>query len=399
MDANLGDYIKQFVKEMARVNKSQIRLEIWGGLGVDRNSGTIFTCPTSGTTNKIYAVKKTALDQWRKGNYKSSYDELVNTARIIGITNETAFGLRNTSYFNESLVSTNPTSPSFRPVPPYISRPTAINANKGLLNELTFFLKEVHLCTINPLTRMALKDGYVNPSLHDVVAVVKDQSTLSIDTNNVDIILKNNIDRRNVDYVPKGGGRASGRYNPNNLYFKVNRNSSNNRGPFISARINSAKSMLNNIDQSDNCYIKDRDEPLEGDIWYNGVRSSISNGIYEVWVDDMGGGPMVRASRQSVYEAAARYKKNISPTSERYAGYRTSPMANKVASNAITPVKVYVENWWEDPQLYAGIIAVLFALMQTLDEKQDSFEFSKKFIDAGAFDYDKMYKPMQGMDA
>jgi hypothetical protein len=246
---------------------------------------------------------------------------------------------------------------------------------------------------------MALKDGYVNPSLHDVVAVVKDQSTLSIDTNNVDIILKNNIDRRNVDYVPKGGGRASGRYNPNNLYFKVNRNSSNNRGPFISARINSAKSMLNNIDQSDNCYIKDRDEPLEGDIWYNGVRSSISNGIYEVWVDDIGGGPMVRASRQAVYEAAARYKKNISPTSERYAGYRTSPMANKVASNAITPVKVYVENWWEDPQLYAGIIAVLFALMQTLDEKQDSFEFSKKFIDAGAFDYDKMYKPMQGMDA
>lgn len=399
MDANLGDYIKQFVKEMARVNKSQIRLEIWGGLGVDANTGSIFTCPTSGTTNKIYAVKKTALDQWRKGNYQFSYDELVNTSKILGITDTTAFGAGTNSYFNDSVGTNRGDNPVGKPIPPYISRPTIIGRNKGLLNELTFFLKEVHLCTINPLSRMALKDGYVNPSLHDVVAIVKDQTTISVDTNNVNIILKNNIDRRNIDYVPKGGGRSSGRYNPNNLYFRVNTNDSSNRAPSISARMRDAKSLLNNIDQSDSCYIKDRDEPLEGDIWYNGIRSSISNGIYEVWVDDIGGGPMVRSSRQAVYEAAARYKKNISPTSERYAGYRTSPMANKVASNAITPVKMYVENWWEDPQLYAGIIAVLFALMQTLNEKQDSFEFSKKFIDAGAFDYDKMYRPMEGMNA
>jgi hypothetical protein len=108
---------------------------------------------------------------------------------------------------------------------------------------------------------------------------------------------------------------------------------------------------------------------------------------------------MLRASRTSVQEAAARYKKDINPINQRYATTRVNPMADKFASNSITPVKMYIDNWWEDPQVYAGIIAALFALMRSTGDNRDSFEFSQDFIDAGAFDYDKMYKPLNGIEA
>jgi len=401
MDANIGDFIKKSVKEMARVSKGQIRLGIWGGLGVNKNTGDIFVCPSDGANMKIYAAKKSALKQWRDGTYQFSYEDLVVAMKIMGINATNSSGSTSVNNFNftKEAKSETPSSDRTPQIFSQTNRSTIIGGNKSLINEVAFFIKEVYLCGINPISRMAFRDGIVDPRLHEVSANIVDQSNITFDTISVDIVLKRSVDPKTLNYVPKGGGRAARRFNPGDLSFRISGTGPEGPGSAISARMTNAGNFISNSDQSDDCYIKDRDEPLQGDIWYNGIRSSITNGIYQVWVDDIGGGPMVSASRQSVYEAAARYKKNISPTSERYAGYRTNPAANKLASNAITPVKIYVENWWEDPQLYAGIISVLFALMQTLDEKQDSFEFSEKFIDAGAFDYDKMYKPMEGMDA
>jgi hypothetical protein len=400
MESNISDYIRQSVKEMSRVIKSRITLDIWTGLGIDRNTGNIFACPTNGKNLKIYAVKKTAMSQWREGKYQFSYESLVGAYKIMGLSGTSSFGAKEINMFNQSSEKEGPNPSDSKAEPGTSTRANIIYANKSLIHELAFFLNEVYLCTINPVSKMGLRDGFVNPVVHEVSATVLDQNTLSLDTKSVDVVYKANVDMTKIEQVPKGGGRSSKRrFDPRNLYFKVNKSDNKNSGPTIGARINHAKTFVHQMDESDDCHIKERDEPLDGDVWYNGVRTSISNGLYEVWVDDIGGGPMYRASRQTVQEAAARYKKNISPTSERYSGYEVNKMAKHVSSNAITPVKIYVESWWEDPQLYAGIIAVLFTLMQSLDEKQDSFEFSERFIDAGAFDYDKMYRPMEGMNA
>lgn len=134
-----------------------------------------------------------------------------------------------------------------------------------------------------------------------------------------------------------------------------------------------------------------------GDVWVEGLRTSLSAGIYELWVDDILGGPMESRNRLRVNEAAARYYKDIDPTEQRYATHRVNPLASVLPSNAITPVQVYIYDWFGDPNLYIGVMAVVAALLTGIDEDPIN-EYNKRYIDQGEFDYNQLYSKVEGVE-
>jgi hypothetical protein len=377
MDSNIKELITNSVKELSRVNRGTTTLTIWGGLGLNRSDGTMFVCKTDGSNNIIYGAKKSAYKQWKNGTYVFSREDMDNTRKMLGL---------------DTIVPKNVVSVR--------TRASIINSNEALIKELTFFLNEVSYCSINPASKLNYRDGIVLPNIHEIQVDVIDPINRSFDTRSVNIVLKTTANPADIYTVPKGGGISPNEFDYDELGFNFNINTEGIKGGHnLSARISKANEFISKQNEYDHCFIRDKERPRIGDVWYNGLRSSISNGIYELWADDIGAGPMLRASRTSVQEAAARYKKDINPINQRYATTRVNPMADKFASNSITPVKMYIDNWWEDPQVYAGIIAALFALMRSTGDNRDSFEFSQDFIDAGAFDYDKMYKPLNGTEA
>jgi len=131
----------------------------------------------------------------------------------------------------------------------------------------------------------------------------------------------------------------------------------------------------------------------DGDVWYGGLRSSLANGIYEQWIDNIGG-PMISASRRKVQEAASRYYKDIDPTELRYRDYRVNPQSKTTTSTAITPVKHYIYDWYEDPKLYIGIVAALLSFLK--GSPSSDYDYQYTFIDKGVLDYDKLFRPIQG---
>lgn len=377
MDSNITEMITKSVKDLSRISRPTTNLSIWGGLGINREDGSIFTCKTSGEGNVIYGVNKNAYKSWRDGTYTFDRADLDHTVELLG--------------FNQ---------PNSGSIMSKQTKTGLVSRSQPLIRELTFFTKEAYLCNIDPSSRLAFRDGAIVPTIHEIQVEVIDNVSRILKTTSAQIVLNNTVDPEEIYTVPKGGGISSKSFDVDSLNFKFEPNTAGVKGAYnLKARIENAYSFMNKQENVNHCEITERDRPRVGDVWFNGLRTSIGNGIYELWADDIGAGPMLAASRNAVNEAAARYRKMINPINQRYATTRVNPMADKYPSNSITPVKMYVENWWEDSQLYAGIIAALFALMRSTGDARDSFEFSEDFIDAGAFDYDKLYKPLQGTEA
>lgn len=145
-----------------------------------------------------------------------------------------------------------------------------------------------------------------------------------------------------------------------------------------------------------NCNPQEIEVSLDGDIWFEGLRSSLSNGIYEIWIDDIGAGAMKSLNRRTVFEANARYTKDIDPTEQRFSSTRVHPGADIFASNAITPIKTYVVDFFSDPNTYVGMINVIMAL--TRSAGGSSVEYEEEFIDQGSLDLGALYNKFEGLE-
>lgn len=166
------------------------------------------------------------------------------------------------------------------------------------------------------------------------------------------------------------------------------------KGAYV-ARIGRTASILSNSYGA--CEQAEPQIQRPGDVWIEGVRTSLSAGIYELWVDDILGGPMESRNRLRVNEAAARYYKDIDPTEQRYASHRVNPLASILPSNAITPVQTYVYDWFGDPNLYIGLLAVIAAILTGIEDDSIN-EYNKRYIDQGEFDYNQLYTKYDGVE-
>lgn len=162
------------------------------------------------------------------------------------------------------------------------------------------------------------------------------------------------------------------------------------------AKIGRTASILSNPYGA--CEVAETQIQRPGDVWLEGVRTSLSAGIYELWVDDILGGPMESRNRFRVSEAAARYYKDIDPTEQRYASHRVNPLASVLPSNAITPVQTYIYDWFGDPNLYIGILGVVAAILTGIEEEGAVEEYNKRYIDQGEFDYNQLYNKVEGVE-
>lgn len=369
--------IKKIVEETIKHSASTdaktsgcVRMSIWTGPCMNKVSGTIYQ--SKGyykETHTVLAVPKTKLNAFFENRFYLNPDDIKQTGRRLAtgnIVNE---------YLNRIFKRAKEEKP--------------VNVNKAeqtkLIRLLTFFNTEVYECSVIPGGTNFLPDGIPDPLIHDVEANLLIDG--KIDYKNVRFVHSPYVRRETINTVPIGGGiklretqAHSVRFNPGNNYYDQSR----------SAGLYTQSQYANPF-----CFLYDRDISRDGDLWFAGLKSSIGNGIIELWADDIGGGPMLRASRQSVYEAAARYYKDINPTNLRYNGYRVNPMAAILPSNSVTPVKTYIEDIFGDPTFYAGIFAALNQLLGTLDTDSKNLY---KYIDEGSFDYNALYNNKLGQE-
>jgi hypothetical protein len=165
----------------------------------------------------------------------------------------------------------------------------------------------------------------------------------------------------------------------------------------ISARISGERLRLSS-GYEDGCDLHEPETSFDGDCWLEGLRTSIANGIYEVWVDDILGGPMVKRDRLKVYEANARYTKDIDPTEQRFSGKRVHPGADTLPSTAITPIRQYIYDFLGDPHTYAGILAVVLAILRGLGDDSETIEYDTEYVDLGELDYGAIYNKHEGVE-
>lgn len=357
--------------------EGKVRMSIWTGPCMDKVTGKVYQ--SKGyykDTHSVFAVPKYKFNAFLEDRYYLRPDELRETAAKILVSNTI------TEYLNRVFKPKSVDKPDDKEVvgKPYI---TNKGQDKKLVRLLTFFNKEVFNCTVIPGGTSFLPGGVPDPRLHDVEANVLNDGV--IDYRNVSFIHSPYVKRETINVVPRGGGVKLRETQAHSLTFnpgEAQHDSSRNAGLFTQ-------------DQYANpyCFLYDKDVSIDGDLWFEGLKTSLSRGIYEVWTDDIGAGPMLRASRSSVYEAAARYYKDINPTNLRYNGYRVNPAATILSSNAVTPVKTYVEDILGDPTFYAGIFAVLNQLLAGFNNDSDNVN---KYIDLGSFDYNTLYNNKLG---
>lgn len=367
---------------------SLVRCEIW--TGVMHDNGSIKQCPGYIKEQRIvYVCLKDRLKAFYENKYNNSLLKSIGYGieHLIG-ANEIEF-----SKDNEKAIRLGESSFELKTLQ---ENDIAKNVKENyapkdtLIKELAFFDLEVLQAELSPNEGIGLDraapGGIVDPKYCDVIVPCDQDGSLHL--RNARLIRKIQIDPILESTVPKGGGEP--------LHKIVNRRdfgfTKNTLDPKY--RIEKARSSINSM-YNLGCYIKDPDLSLDGDVWVEGIRSSISNGIYEVWVDDVGLGPMLRTSRQKVEEATARYIRKVQAGQMRYATQRDNPLAAYLPSTAITPIQTYINDWFGDPSLYAGIASFLMQLASGLEDKNNT-SYKKIYYNLGTLDYGRMYDKLNG---
>jgi hypothetical protein len=241
--------------------------------------------------------------------------------------------------------------------------------------------------------------GIVDPLLYEIELEVNSNGVP--DHKSVFIVPTNVMPDVSANRVPVGGGVPISDIDKHRISSTIDRPnigiSSKDMGKNIGATIKRGSNIYNSFYNGDSLY--GSPETIDdGDLWYGGIRTSMARGIYEVWVDDLGIGPIIRRSRQAVKESSARYYKDIDPTEQRFGNHRVNPLASTFASTSVTPVKTYVYDWFDDVQFYAGLVLGLFAFLRGADEDDIDYNYQEKFVDYGVFDYQKFFRPIEGTE-
>lgn len=257
--------------------------------------------------------------------------------------------------------------------------------------ELAFYELEVMIVELAPNEGVGLDraapGGVINPDLCEVELSMNGGK---VESTNVRLVRPARIDPISQMRVPIGAGETVGQYR-----YRILNRIGPNPGPNPGSRINVGFNQLESM-YTAGCNFYEPELALDGDVWIEGVRSSLTRGIYETWTDDLRMGPMLRVSRQNVQEAASRYLRHTAAGEQRYATERDHPASAEIASTAITPIKVYIDDWFGDPTLYIGLGNFLMQLASGLDDNGDSYSYEKVYYDKGATDYGKLYNAYEG---
>lgn len=188
-----------------------IRLKIYTGPGINQVGDVFQSRGYYKESHLVYAVKSDVLDSFIQGNY---YLPKIDVENIRQRLNLGSFE----NYLNEieSRETQETTSNIEEPTNSSEVIGTSVfqfDENKGqsrnLFQLLAFFNKEVHLCSVHPMSGTSgdrtVPGGVVNPKWHEVQATIKYNG--SINTNNVFIVPSNEYPRVAIRQVPRGAGR------------------------------------------------------------------------------------------------------------------------------------------------------------------------------------------------
>jgi len=367
---------------------TSVRCEIWTGLM--HGDGLIKQCPGYIKEQRIvYICAKDRLKAFHENKYNNSL------LRAIGYGIEHLIGANDIEFDkdNERAIRLGPSSFELNTlqeadISKYVKQNVA--PRDALIKELAFFDLEVLQAELASNEGVGLDraapGGIVDPRYCDVEISCNSDGSLNL--RNARLIRKIQIDPILESTVPKGGGEP--------LHRIINRRDFGFTKDKLDPkyRIEKARSSINSM-YNLGCYIKDPDLSLDGDVWVEGIRSSISNGVYEVWVDDVGLGPMLRTSRNKVEEATSRYIRKVQAAQMRYATERDNPLAAHLPSTSITPIQTYINDWFGDPSLYAGIASFLMQLASGLEDKNKT-NYKKLYYDLGTLDYNRIYNKLDG---
>jgi len=256
--------------------------------------------------------------------------------------------------------------------------------------ELAFFDIEVTTVELAPNEGLGLDraapGGIVDPRYCEIeVPLTMGGKIMTV---NARLVRNGNIDPSNQLRTPRGGGEPLREYRrKRSLATTING---------TNARI--TQNLQNfNSKYSGSCNSQQSEIQLDGDVWLEGIRTSLTRGIYEVWTDDIRMGPMLRISRQKVQEASARYTRMTAAAQVRYATQRDHPAGGDIASTAISPIKIYIDDWFGDPGLYTGLANFLMQIATSLDNNGNKVDYNKTYYDAGVTDYSKIYNKYDGV--
>lgn len=352
---------------------SKLTMTIWTGPMMDNSNNTIYQ--SKGyykDSHMVLCCSKSSFKQLNNNTYNFRPEDIRETQALISKYTIKDFDSlkKNSSPLNEnehegiSIEQSN---------------------NSALIELLTFSLNEVYGCYLAPNALYNIAGGVLDPALYEIEINLDSEGSIS--AKNAMVIHSPYIKRETIHNVPRGGGQKISEYR-NNI---VSYNYSNE----ITDKTRGAVSLTNNQFGNPFCFAFEPDLAFDGDVWFEGLKMSITNGIYELWCDDIGGGPLLKASRKSVSQAASRYYMDINPVNLRYNGYRVNPLSTRFSSNAITPVKHYIEDIFGDPTFYAGIIQVLTNVLSGIKGKNSNFIKNLKLND---IDYESFYKDKLGQE-
>lgn len=367
-----------------------ITLIIWDGPCID-NMGKIFqSLGYYKDSHTVFCCEKVKYDMLMQDRYTFTPAELKATEELI-------YGKSAYSYINEVIkrkgVSHGTTVADTIKKENLDITDAEFDANKNkLIKLITFYLKEVIRCNVDAVHGLGLDKLSTGgkPLKHLAYVKARINGMGQIDADGVQFVASPYFPPIAHRAVPQGGGEQLSKYASKSVTVSFL-----NKGNNIQARIGRNYNRYNDLYRIQ-CLFNEPQIAFDGDIWFEGVRSSITNGIHEVWVDNLGGGPMLSASRRFVRHAAAKYHWDIDPTEITYGNSRVNPLSDMTHSNCITPVQTYITDWFGDPNLYAGILNVVIALLSGINGDDNIVKYSKEVIDLGVFDYEKLYRRLEG---
>ena len=385
-----------------------VRGVIWDGLMIDRDLKQIVACPGFiKEKQQVYCVEKSKYTAFRKGRWQpETLEATIQSIKEVFGAAAVYPGYASYEWSGGKIVGIPRTLAQFEApeeednlstwIPTEL--PAGASDHWNLWIELAFFTREVRLLQYDG-------DPYpVRPGMDPNATLV--ELTIPISGNRISgsaspqFVLHPNIDPITKVMVPKGGGEGVSK--------KANRRKAvgvsiqpNQKGDGTDGQVARIQRINQNVDSLylGVCTTADPELPFDGDAWYEGIRSSITRGIYQVWTDDIGAGPMVQRSRTAVKEATARYEKAVAAGELRMATERENRAGAHVASTAIMPTRVWIEDWFGDPNFYVGLMTFVMQIIAGFgDGPENKSDYKEIYYDEGTFDYGKIYNKYEGVE-
>lgn len=377
------------------------RWTIWTGPVLNINGVIEYSPGYDSVSHQVYAVSGSAFQALISGDYDFDIDTYETVRKRV-------LSDKNNDVLREMQLSKIDRSDEVNPAVGTQTAPNMRNTDTRLLELLTFAEERLYICTVDKDQAHGkgfdLTSGRVDPNKYEVEIQLLEGGRPIID--DVKILPVKSIPREAFNAVGPGQGipvhedlrsnlsadlKSQHPDNPENIAGKDKER--------ITGSINTLNSAVESM-FAGSCSL-DRMETYElGDVWYGGLRTSLNRGFLELWTDEHGLGPMVKASRQAVKNAAAEYSVDIDPTSRIFGPWRIHPFTNIVPSTAITPHPVYSFFPFGSFGKYGVIIPDLFGFVKSIasifKDDDDDFSFQSNYIDQGVFDYNDLYKSLEG---